>query len=168
MPERIWAPWRMEYIQAADGDQQGCVLCRYVEAEPSRETGVLVRWPRAYVVLNKYPYAAGHVMVVPSEHHGDLTDLEQGEYHELFELVRGSVACLRDAVNAEAMNVGVNLGRAAGAGIHEHVHVHLVPRWTGDHNFMPVLGGVRVLPELLEKTWDRLAPSFARLAGGPR
>jgi ATP adenylyltransferase len=105
-------------------------------------------------------------MVVPNAHSSDFDGLPDGVYAEVFDLVRRSAALLRAATGAEAMNIGVNLGRPAGAGIHEHVHVHLVPRWTGDNNFMPVLSDTRVLPELLEKTWVRLRPEFSKLDGG--
>ena len=166
MSRRIWAPWRMAYVEAPKPAGSGCVLCRYVEASLSAETGVLVRWPRSYVVLNKYPYAAGHLMVVPNEHVADLAKVGAEAYGELFLLVRAASACLVEATGAEGMNVGVNIGAAAGAGIEQHVHVHLVPRWVGDHNFMPVFGDVRVLPEYLETTWQRLSPFFERIGNG--
>jgi ATP adenylyltransferase len=162
MSDRLWAPWRMQLIQGPKSPD-GCVLCGYASRPIARDGRVLARRPTAYVVLNKYPYAAGHLMVVPRRHAGDLSELDAGEYVELWRLVRDAVPRLRSATGAHGVNLGVNLGEAAGAGIHEHLHVHLVPRWRGDSNFMPVLADVRVLPEYLEATWDRLAPAFADL-----
>lgn len=162
MTERIWAPWRMEFIRGAD-KPSGCVLCGYVAATPSRDNGVLARGRHAYVVLNKYPYTAAHSMVVPFVHTSSLGELEPDAHDELFRLVTRASAALTVVTRAEGMNIGLNLGRAAGAGIHEHLHVHLVPRWTGDNNFMPVLADLRVMPEHLAATWDALRPAFAAL-----
>jgi ATP adenylyltransferase len=162
MSERLWAPWRMQFIQEHDAPA-GCVLCGYENVPPRRDTRVLARCKAAYVVLNKYPYAAGHLMVVPKSHVADLVELPPSEHAALWSLVRECFARLRSATGAEGINVGINWGEAAGAGIREHLHVHLVPRWLGDTNFMPVLADVRVLPEYLEATWDRLAPRFADL-----
>ena len=162
MTERLWAPWRMRFIL---GPKQGsgCALCAYAAAPIARDSGVLARRPEAFVVLNKYPYAAGHLMVVSTRHAGDLSGLPEAEHDALWRLVRATFERLRRAVNADGINLGVNWGEAAGAGIAEHLHVHLVPRWQGDTNFMAVLGDVRVMPEYLEATWDRLAPEFADL-----
>jgi ATP adenylyltransferase len=156
-------------MQLILGQQEGsgCALCAYASLEPSRSSRVLARRPEAFVVLNKYPYTAGHVMVVSTRHVADLCDLEPAEHDALWRLVRESLARLRSAVGAEGINIGVNWGQAAGAGIREHLHVHLVPRWLGDTNFVPVIADVRVLPEYLEATWDRLAPAFGDLAEAP-
>lgn len=164
MTERLWAPWRMEFILGPK--RPGCVLCGYVGAEPSRDSRVLARSAKSYVVLNKYPYAAGHLMVVPRRHVASLADLALEEHDDLFRLVRACAPVLQEATRADGMNLGVNLGKAAGAGIEEHLHVHLVPRWVGDNNFMPVLGDVRVMPEYLEETWARFQPLFAALDQG--
>jgi ATP adenylyltransferase len=128
---------------------------------------VLARRPEAYVVLNKFPYSPGHLMVVPTRHVPALDALDETEHDALFRLVRDSVAALGRAVSCQGVNVGMNLGRVAGAGIEEHLHVHVVPRWQGDNNFMPVIADVRVMPECLEDTWVRLAPEFARLGAPP-
>ncbi len=163
MTQRLWAPWRMQFILEPDKGS-GCVLCAYLTQPVSRESRVLCRTKTAYVVLNKYPYAAGHLMVVPVRHVSAVTDLEPDEHDALWRLVRAAFGCLARAVNADGINLGVNWGQAAGAGIAEHLHVHLVPRWAGDTNFMPVMADVRVLPDALDATWDRLAPAFAGLS----
>ncbi len=166
MTERLWAPWRMEFIRAPSPADRGCALCAYVGLEPAAGTLVLARRRHAFVVLNKYPYTAGHVMVVPSRHVADLTGLSDEESQALFSLVRDAVAPLRTATHCDGINVGMNLGHAAGAGIREHLHVHLVPRWEGDNNFMPVLADVRVVPESLESTRQYLASAFEVLSSG--
>lgn len=165
MSERLWAPWRMQLILGAQ-EGSGCALCTYAPLEPSRQSRVLARQHHAFVVLNAYPYTAGHLMVVSTRHVGDLCDLDPAEHDAVWRLVRDSLSRLRAAVGAEGVNLGVNWGQAAGAGIADHLHVHLVPRWLGDTNFVPALADVRVLPEYLEATWDRLAPAFADLSEG--
>jgi len=168
MSDRIWAPWRMQYIRSPKPAETGCVLCERAKLPPSKEGLVLAHVGRAYVVLNRYPYAAGHVMVVPDAHVARLSDLDPSESDELFRLVRSTTTCLESALKCDGLNVGMNLGRAAGAGIEGHLHVHVVPRWVGDLNFMPVIGDVHVLPEHLDETWDHLAPAFRAMQGtGP-
>jgi len=165
MSERLWAPWRMEYIL---GEKQGaCVFCAMADARPSafRELLVVHRGAHALVALNKYPFAASHLLVLPRRHVSDVGDLAEGEHDALMRLVRETVARLRAAVRPDGVNVGMNLGKAAGAGIAEHLHAHLVPRWSGDVNFMPVLADVHVMPEHLEASWARLVPFFADLPG---
>jgi ATP adenylyltransferase len=153
-------------MQLILGEQEGsgCALCAYGPLEPSRQSRVLARRRDAFVVLNAYPYTAGHLMVVSRRHVADLGDLEPAEHDALWRLARDSLGRLRSAVSPDGVNLGVNSGQAAGAGIADHLHVHLVPRWLGDTNFVPVLADVRVLPEYLEATWDRLAPAFADLS----
>jgi ATP adenylyltransferase len=142
----------------------GCVLCGYVGVAPAPGTLILAQSHLAYVVLNKYPYTAGHIMVVPRRHVSDVTELAAHESDAMWRLVQASVGPLRAATRCQGMNIGMNLGQVAGAGIHEHIHVHLVPRWDGDNNFMPVISDTRVMPEYLEQSWDRLAPAFAKLS----
>jgi ATP adenylyltransferase len=161
MSEVIWAPWRMEFILGEK--TPGCVLCNYVGVAPGTGTLVLAQRPLAYVVLNKYPYTAGHIMVVPKRHVSELTELNGDESAALWSLVQASAARLRQATGCAGMNLGMNLGRVAGAGIHEHIHVHLVPRWEGDHNFISVIGDARVMPEYLEQSRQRLEQAFAEL-----
>jgi ATP adenylyltransferase len=160
--ETLWSPWRMEYIQASKdvSDDAGCVLCRLRDGEDSER--VLTRTELAFVVLNKYPYNPGHLMVIPSRHVGDLEELTDDESLELHRLLQRSVRALREESEPHGFNLGMNLGRIAGAGIPDHLHWHVVPRWSGDTNFMPVVGQTRVLPELVEETARRLAPRFAR------
>jgi ATP adenylyltransferase len=151
----------MEYIQAnKDEDKDaGCVLCRIRDGEESER--VLARSGLGYVVLNKYPYNPGHVMVVPNRHIGDLEEFDDEESLELHRLLRRAVKALREEMEPHGFNIGVNIGRVAGAGVPDHLHWHVVPRWSGDANFMPVTGQTRVMPELLAETAKRLAPRFA-------
>lgn len=149
----------MQYIESADADEDGCVLCRVRDG--LEEERVLARTALAYVVLNKYPYNPGHLIVVPNRHVGDIEELGPEEGLELHRLLQRSIRALRDASDPHGFNVGMNLGRIAGAGIPDHVHWHLVPRWSGDTNYMPVIGRTRVLPELLSDTYRRLKPRFA-------
>jgi ATP adenylyltransferase len=155
----------MEYIL---GNKQGaCVFCEMAAAPPSRyrELIVLVVEEHALVCLNRYPFASSHLLVAPRRHVSGLSDLADQEYVAMMRLVREAEARLRAVTNAEGVNLGMNLGKAAGAGIADHLHTHLVPRWNGDTNFMPVLGDVRIMPEYLDDAWRRLAPAFADVAG---
>lgn len=152
---QIWAPWRMAYIERAERET-GCVLCDTCAGDDDAANYVLYRGQRAYVILNLYPYNNGHLMVVPYEHVASLEELETETLTELMLLTKRCLAALREAMAPHGFNIGVNLGRAAGAGIEDHVHVHIVPRWQGDTNFMPVLGETRVIPQTLEDTYSRL------------
>jgi ATP adenylyltransferase len=153
----------MEYIQAnkdEDEDEDaGCVLCRIRDGEESER--VLARSELGYVVLNKFPYNPGHVMVVPNRHVGDLEGFDDEESLELQRLLRRAVKALREEMEPHGFNIGLNIGRVAGAGLPDHLHWHVVPRWSGDTNFMPVTGQTRVMPELLAETARRLEPRFA-------
>jgi ATP adenylyltransferase len=155
----------MEYILSKK--EGGCIFCAYAKAEPSahEEALVLVQTEHAYVVLNRFPFAAGHLLVVPTRHEPELMGLPEVEHDALFRLTREAASRLGRAVNAQGMNIGVNLGRAAGAGIADHLHVHIVPRWDGDTNFMPVIGDVRVMPQHLQATHRHLAPYFLDVPG---
>lgn len=158
--EHLYAPWRMAYIGAPE--PEGCLFCRVREA-PEREDAqnlLVVREPEALVMLNKFPYNSGHVMVAPRAHVGDLADLAPDQLLPLMQLVQRSLRAIRHAVAPHGFNVGVNLGRTAGAGIPGHVHVHVVPRWDGDSNFMPVIGEVKVVNEHLLATWAKLRQAF--------
>ncbi len=161
--ERLWAPWRGEYVVRDAGRAQessACVFCDLLEAEDGPENLILHRGAHAYVVMNRYPYANGHLMVVPMRHLEDYEALGEEECREIFALSQKCVGVLRKRVSAAGFNVGFNLGTSAGAGIAGHLHLHVVPRWEGDHNLMPVLGGVRVIPESLETTYERIRPDF--------
>lgn len=159
--EHLYAPWRMAYIGGPE--PAGCLFCRVWEVPESEdESNLLVlREPAALVMLNKFPYNSGHVMVAPRAHLGDLADLDGEQLLALMQLVQRSLRAIRHAVAPHGFNVGVNLGRTAGAGIPGHVHVHVVPRWDGDTNFMPVVGEVKVVNEHLQTTWAKLCQAFA-------
>jgi ATP adenylyltransferase len=158
--ERLWAPWRMEYINQEP--KPGCLFCRVIE-NPSDPDAELVVWrpDGAIVMLNKFPYNAGHVMVAPVAHKGDLADLDDSESAALMAALRRTITVLRAALQPEGFNVGANIGRAAGAGIPDHVHLHVVPRWNGDTNFMPVIGEVKIVNEHLVRTAEKLREAFA-------
>jgi ATP adenylyltransferase len=154
----LWAPWRLEYIQSAD-QQEGCVFCFAPGLDD--EAGLVVhRGEYAFVLLNRYPYAAGHLMVAPYRHAGDLAGLTDAEALEIHRLAATAVTVLGEAMAPQGFNLGWNLGRVAGAGIVDHVHQHVVPRWAGDTNFMPVLADVKVMPEALESTRRKLAEAW--------
>jgi ATP adenylyltransferase len=156
--KQLWAPWRLEYIQGAD-EQESCVFCRARDGD-DEESLVVHRGNRAFVVLNKYPYASGHLMVAPKRHEGEFGDLEAEEALEVHQLAAAGVAALAETMRPQGFNLGWNLGRIAGAGVVDHVHLHVVPRWAGDTNFMPVLADVKVLPEALEATRRKLAEAW--------
>jgi ATP adenylyltransferase len=156
--KQLWAPWRLEYIESAD-EQDGCVFCRARDGDDEKSL-VVHRGKRAFVVLNKYPYASGHLMVAPNRHEGEFGDLEAEEALEVHQLAAAGLAALAETMRPQGFNVGWNLGRIAGAGVVDHVHLHVVPRWAGDTNFMPVLAEVKVLPEALEATRRKLADAW--------
>ena len=156
--KQLWAPWRLEYIESAD-EQEGCVFCRARDGDDEKSL-VVHRGKRAFVVLNKYPYASGHLMVAPNRHEGEFGDLEADEALEVHQLAAAGLAALAETMRPQGFNVGWNLGRIAGAGVVDHVHLHVVPRWAGDTNFMPVLADVKVLPEALEATRRKLAQAW--------
>lgn len=154
---RIWAPWRLEYVKdASKDDEEGCVFCTAVSADRDREMLVLHRGERCFVILNKFPYTNGHLMVAPYEHEASLRDLDQPTLSEMMALVQRGMTALEDAYGPHGFNLGMNQGRVAGAGVEHHVHMHVVPRWGGDTNFMPVLGDTRVMPQTLEQSFDAL------------
>lgn len=159
--QRLWAPWRFGYV-AGDEPIRGCPFCVLPERGPERdrESLILHRGEHAYVIFNAFPYNPGHLMVVPYAHHADLDQLSPPASHELFELGRRCVGVLRARVSAEGVNLGMNLGAAAGAGIADHLHLHAVPRWNGDTNFISVIGNSRVLPRALEEMYDELSGAF--------
>lgn len=160
MVDRLWTPWRMEYIKGADA-AEGCFLCDLPRRDDDEETYILRRGSSAFVILNIYPYNSGHLMVAPFRHVGNLEELSPDEAQEGFGLLGESVAALKQALDPHGFNIGMNLGRVAGAGVPDHLHFHVVPRWGGDTNFMPVLGETKVLPELLAQTYAKLKPHFA-------
>jgi ATP adenylyltransferase len=161
--ERLWRPWRMEYVTSAD-DADGCIFCNALERKDDDASHILFRDRNVFVILNAFPYNSGHLMVAPNRHVGELHDLSASERAGVMEVTSSSIDILRAAIGPHGFNVGINLGRVAGAGIPGHVHVHVVPRWGGDTNFMPVVGETKVLPEMLEDTDSKLRPFFSKLA----
>ena len=165
----IWAPWRMQYVRGLDGKKgvKRCPFCPMVKTakiRPSdRDLLVLYRGKHAFLVLNLFPYTPGHLLSIPKRHVGDLQKLRPGERQELWELALLGQKVLTEASSPPGFNVGMNLGRAGGAAVVDHVHMHVVPRWDGDSNFVPVIGGTRVSPEGLPETWDRLRPLFDKI-----
>ena len=160
--ERLWSPWRMAYIEAHKDESlpEGCVFCALRDhGDPDGER-ILQRGALAFVTLAKYPYNPGHLLVLPNRHTADLEDVTADEAAEIHASLQRCITALRAVSAPHGFNVGLNLGRTAGAGIPEHLHWHVVPRWGGDTNFMPVVGGTRVLPELLSETYERLRSAF--------
>ena len=151
----IWSPWRMTYIQKHK-EVEGCVFCKAQDQPDGLDNLILHRDQRTFVILNRYPYTSGHLMVVPFVHVSSLTELDADTRAEMMELTNQTMTLLAQEYSAQGFNIGVNIGETAGAGITEHVHLHIVPRWTGDTNFMSTLGETRVLPETLEDTYRRL------------
>jgi ATP adenylyltransferase len=160
--DRLWSPWRLQYVTST-GEARGCVFC---EAQSSADAAGLVlhRGRACYVILNLYPYNSGHLMVVPNRHIATLASTSAEERCELMDLTRLAEQALAEAYRPQGLNVGMNLGRPAGAGIEDHLHIHVVPRWSGDTNFMTVVGEVRVLPEAITETTRRLREAFGRIA----
>jgi len=152
----------MEYIEAAKDDPDGCIFCDLPAKGDDAATLILSRGERAFVLMNSFPYNPGHLMVAPFRHTGEFEDLHGDELADIDALLKRSLRALREEMEPQGFNIGMNLGRVAGAGIPDHVHWHVVPRWNGDTNFMPVVGQTRVLPELLEETYRKLAPRFQR------
>lgn len=161
--DHLWAAWRNDYVVAATAEERteadrGCVFCALADATPDPSNGVLVVGTHAFAVLNAYPYGSGHTLILPRRHEGDLGALEPGERAELFELCFAVTEAIEVAYRPDGINVGANLGRAAGAGIPAHLHLHALPRWSGDTNFMTAIFETRVIPEALETSWAKLSP----------
>ncbi|MBN2561968.1 MAG: HIT domain-containing protein [Phycisphaerae bacterium] len=167
--ENLWAPWRMEYIRSlADEDKEGCFLCSYRDSpEKDAANHVLWRTRHALVVMNRFPYTNGHLLISPYGHKEDLADLDEETFSDLWRQTRDAKAVLGHAVHPNGFNIGINLGLCAGAGLPGHLHVHVVPRWTGDTNFMAVLGDVRVVPESLRRTYEALREVCVKLGIPP-
>src|SRR5712691_13071981 len=163
--ERLIRPWRMDYVGSPK--EEACFFCLAIASSDDAGSLVVARSPAAIAILNRYPYNSGHVMVAPLRHVPELADLSVGERSGVMELVTETVGVLQEEMSPDGCNVGINLGRAAGAGVPGHLHVHVVPRWVGDTNFMPVVGETMVLPEALETTQRRLHARFAAAASAP-
>ena len=165
--DTLWAPWRMKYIDGIndDGSHNGCFLCAARDSKDDRESLVFLRRPHVFAVLNRFPYNNGHTLIVPAAHKGDLADLPDDAMLALMTLTRDVLGLFRRLLRPDGFNVGFNFGRTAGAGLPEHLHLHLVPRWNGDTNFMPVLADTKVIPQALEDVYDRLTKALQESTG---
>jgi len=163
--KQLWAPWRMEFLTSAKGEKgdSGCVFCVLPSENRDRENLILHRGSRNFVIMNKYPYNNGHLMVVPNLHLSSLSKLPDEDLGEMMQLTKAATEILHEAYQPEGYNVGMNLGVSGGAGIKDHLHMHIVPRWLGDTNFMPVLAEAKAMPQHLEASYDQLHPLFRRL-----
>lgn len=158
MSSTLWAPWRMAYI--ARPHTTGCFFCAIASEDADRTNLILSRGPQTFVVMNRYPYNNGHLLIAPYAHRGDLAAMSEAESLAVMRDAQRAVHILQTAMRAEGFNLGFNLGTIAGAGVADHLHLHVVPRWGGDTNFMPVLTDTKVMPEYLEATYDTLVPYF--------
>ncbi len=156
MSKLLWAPWRIEYIEKDKEEEQGCIFCEKPKQNKDRENLILLRSDYSFIIMNRYPYNSGHLMIVPYEHKKDFEMLNNDEIIDINNLIRIAIKVLKDVMKPDAFNIGINLGKSAGAGIDEHLHYHIVPRWNGDTNFMPVIFDTRVVPEALFRTYDKL------------
>ena len=157
--KHLWSPWRMKYIEN-HSKENGCVFCTAQAKADSADNLIAFRGTNAYVILNRFPYTSGHLMVIPFEHVSNLENLNPETRSEMMELASRCTTILRNVYRTESFNMGINIGEAAGAGVLGHVHIHIVPRWAGDTNFMSTTGGMRVLPEALEDTYRRVKEAF--------
>lgn len=162
--KNIWAPWRYGYIKIADKKQQGCLFCNIVRdgKKSERKNLVILFTRRSFIVMNKYPYTTGHIMIVPRKHTSTLTSLSDEEILDMFSLVRKSEKVLRKCLKCSGINIGLNIGKSAGAGIASHIHVHMVPRWVGDTNYMTTVSHIRVIPQDINDTYKSLKEQFNR------
>ena len=156
--KQIWAPWRIEYIRMQK--PAGCILCDKPEQKDDVANYILYRGDNNFVIMNSYPYNPGHLMVAPYRHVANLEELTDAERHEHFDIVSRSIKLLKEVFGPAGFNIGMNIGKVAGAGIDDHIHTHIVPRWQGDTNFMPVIADVRVVPEALAETYKKLEGKF--------
>lgn len=159
--EHLWSPWRMEYIMQHEQNAE-CIFCAALGQPDNAANLIVTRGKRVFVMMNRYPYTSGHIMVVPNDHQPSLELLDRDTREELMEVVSRGIEVLREIYKPEGFNVGINIGAAAGAGVADHVHVHIVPRWAGDTNFMSSLAGTRVLPEALEDSYRRLREGWGK------
>ncbi len=161
--KQLWAPWRMEYILNEVDKTDGCIFCELPKQNQDQKNLILFRSDKCFVILNKFPYNNGHLMVVPFQHTGDLLELKEETMQDMHQTIRKCVQVMKNILHPHAFNIGMNIGRTAGAGIDAHLHYHIVPRWDGDTNFMPVVSGTKVVSESLIATWQKLRAEFERL-----
>ncbi len=160
--EHLWTPWRSTYVTGKSLPHE-CVFCAALRSADDRENLVLHRAEHNFVVLNRFPYTSGHLMIAPNVHVAHLSQLEESASDEMWRLARSIELIFAEIYRPDGVNLGMNLGEAAGAGIAGHLHLHMLPRWSGDANFMTVVGSTRVMPELLEDTFEKLRPAFAAM-----
>lgn len=160
--DTIWAPWRIDYILSEKDESEGCFLCNAFNADPSdwKDHQLLEKTPDYGVLLNKFPYNTGHALISPIEHVPNLTDLDADQKLHIFQAVENYTNIVRDKMNPDGFNIGINLGEAAGAGVPEHLHIHVVPRWEGDANFMPVTANTQVMPQSLDELYELLEEAY--------
>jgi len=160
MKDKIFAPWRIGYIQATK--DEGCILCDLPREERDEENLILHRGKSSFIIMNRYPYNPGHLMIAPYKHVGVIEELDTDEIYEIIDLCKLAIRVIKSCMEPDGFNIGMNLGRIAGAGIDDHIHLHIVPRWSGDTNFMPVLAGTDVIPEALEETYKKLKEALEK------
>lgn len=163
--EQLWSPWRSAYINgavSAAGNGHECFLCRCATEQVGLDWLVVARFEHCYVVMNRYPYNAGHLLVAPYGHHGDLGTLDPAVAQEVMVVLQAAIRITGQVLGAHGCNVGANLGRAAGAGVPDHLHLHVVPRWAGDTNFMPVIADIKVISDQMAELHHRFAAAFTR------
>lgn len=160
-PNLLWAPWRMEYINISK--DPGCIFCKAIKSADDRKSYVLKRTEKAFCIMNIFPYNNGHLMVAPKRHIGEIEKLDKTELMEMMQLVQESIQILKETFNTDGFNVGMNLGKLAGAGVEGHIHIHIVPRWTGDTNFMPIIANTKIISQSLDEGYNLLSKSFNHL-----
>lgn len=158
--DRIYAPWRSEYVTNPEGE--GCIFCRAAESKDDRANFVLKRYKKTFVLVNLYPYNNGHIMIAPYKHTGDFQEITVEVMNEIMKGAKEWQKVIREAMNPDGFNLGINLGRAAGAGFEDHIHLHIVPRWEGDTNFMSSIAGAKVIPMSMEEVYEKLKGSYER------
>ena len=161
--DRMWAPWRLEYIVSVDDEKDGCIFCDLPQEKNDKKNLIVYRDELCYVIMNKYPYNNGHIMVVPYEHKSDMLDLSDDILYNTQQVTKKAIRALKELMHPHGFNVGLNVGRPAGAGIDEHIHYHIVPRWNGDTNCMPVLANTKVVSEAIDQTCEKLTKKFKEI-----
>jgi len=164
---KLWAPWRYEYIKnTISGNSEGCLFCNIINENNDKENLIVCRGKKSYIIINRYPYNNGHLMIVPYNHFSEVEMLSDEEILEMMKFLKLSIKVLSKKFSPEGFNIGVNLGKVAGAGIDDHIHLHIVPRWTGDTNFMPVLGDTKIISQNLQETWKIIKEGFDEIKIG--
>lgn len=158
--QQLWAPWRLQYILDGGEAEEGCIFCVKPEQEKDKENLILYRGEHSFIIMNLFPYNNGHLMIVPYQHAQDLDEVSNDVLIEVIALIKKSQHIMKQVFAAQGFNIGINVGKAAGAGIDEHIHIHIVPRWAGDTNFMPILADIKVIPQHIQAAYDLLLPFF--------